>query len=481
MVRPAAARPIGQYLVFDQIASGETATVHLGRLGGLAGFARTVAIKGLREQHTDDPEFVSMFLDEARLASRIHHPNVVPTLDVVQSEDGIFLVMEYVHGESLARLMPAMRSTQAACDVRIVATIMSGVLHGLHAAHEARDEQGHPLGIVHRDVSPQNVLVGVDGVPRVLDFGVAKALSHLQTRRKGQVKGKIAYMAPERVQNKPATRQSDVYAAAVVAWEMLAGQPLFPNNQAAILTAVLHAPIRPPSEVAGRVPGELDRVVLRGLERDPAQRYQTALEMALELERCAGTAPASEIGEWVVSLAHEELAKRDVLLAEIESVASGTRPAQTGRATEAVTVVERRAGAPSIVAVTPTPTSVRRPLGRPMLLGGIGAATGLLVLGAILLFSRTERGDAQAAATDPAASSPSAVTVTSSPTASSTLSDKAAGTEPPSASTSAGAIEPHTRPASSARRSPHAPPPPGCNPPFWIDEQGHKRYKPDCL
>jgi serine/threonine-protein kinase len=483
MVDPAAARPIGRYLLFGEIASGAKATVHLGRLDGPAGFARTVAIKGLREPYAKDPEFVAMFLDEARLAARIHHPNVVPTLDVVQAEDGVFLVMEYVHGESLARLMEAMRSTKRASDVRLAATIMSGVLHGLHAAHEAKDEQGGPLGIVHRDVSPQNILVGVDGVSRVLDFGVAKAVARLQKSGQAQVKGKIAYMAPERVQNQPATRQSDVYAAAVVTWELLTGQSLFPSNQAAILTAVMQDPIRPPSEVAGHVPPALDRVVLRGLERDPEKRYQTALEMGLELERCAGIAAASEIGDWVASLAPEELSKRATLVAEIESGASGAHPTRIDSA-PVPTAVDSRSNTSGVLTATLPPPNQRKPLGRPALLAGIGAAIVLAVLGVVLLFLKGGEGrDAHAAAasSDSVASSASAAPVdTPAAAASSAPSDTAATIE--RRSPSPRSTGPTAHPSSSPRRSKPSPTAPSaCDPPFTIDEHGHKRYKDGCI
>src|SRR5262249_30807867 len=161
------------------------ATVHFGRLLGPVGFSRTVAIKRLHAHFAADPEFVSMFLDEARLAARIRHPNVVPTLDVVATAGELFLVMDYVPGETLSRLIAASNAQRRWIPLPIAAAMACGVLHGLHAAHEAKSERGAPLGIVHRDVSPQNLLVGTDGVPRVLDFGVAKAAGRLQTTRDG--------------------------------------------------------------------------------------------------------------------------------------------------------------------------------------------------------------------------------------------------------------------------------------------------------
>src|ERR1022692_1337015 len=165
-----APRIIGRYALYGKIAQGGLATVHLGRLLGPVGFARTVAIKRMHSQFAEDPEFVSKFLDEARLAARIRHPNVVPTLDVVATDGELFLVMDYVQGETLARLQRLLKAQGKTIPLPIVAALFSGILHGLHAAHEAKNERGEPLGMVHRDVSPQNVIVGTDGVPRVLDF-----------------------------------------------------------------------------------------------------------------------------------------------------------------------------------------------------------------------------------------------------------------------------------------------------------------------
>ncbi|MCL2447368.1 MAG: serine/threonine protein kinase, partial [Polyangiaceae bacterium] len=202
-----------------------------GRLMGSGGFARTVAIKQLHPQFAKDPEFVAMFLDEARLVARIRHPNVVPTLDVVAASSELFHVMEYVQGESLSRLARALRAREERVPLPIVVRIMNDVLQGLHAAHEARDERGVPLHIVHRDVTPQNILVGADGVARLLDFGVAKAAGRAQTTQDGQIKGKLAYMAPEQLMSAGVTRETDLYAASVVLWEMLAGERLFTGER----------------------------------------------------------------------------------------------------------------------------------------------------------------------------------------------------------------------------------------------------------
>ena len=221
--QPPAKRVVGRYEILGEIASGGMATVHYGRLVGPVGFSRLVAIKELHPHFAKDPEFASMLVDEARLAAHIRHPNVVPTLDVVVSAGALLLVMEYVAGASLADLGRASRKAREPIPPSIAVAVVAGVLYGLHAAHEALNERSEPLSIVHRDVSPQNIVVGSDGVPRVLDFGVAKAASRLVTTRDGKVKGKLAYMSPEQLMNGEVDRRADVYAAAVVLWEALVG------------------------------------------------------------------------------------------------------------------------------------------------------------------------------------------------------------------------------------------------------------------
>ncbi len=321
IARNRATRTIGRYAIYGEIASGGMATVHFGRLAGAVGFSRPVAIKCLHPQFAKNPEFRSMFIDEARMVSRIRHQNVVPTLDIVASEDELFLVMEYVQGESLWRLMKAAHDRRVWVPASIAIAIVSHVLHGLHAAHEARSETGKPLQIVHRDVSPQNVLVGTDGAARVLDFGVAHAALHTEATTGEKVKGKISYMAPEQLAGSGVTRQADVYAAAVILWELLAGRRLFyRSNPHALLVDKLRTNVPAPSKINEHVPKGVDAIVLRGLARDPADRYATAREMAVALEGCGKLATLSEVGEWVEKTAHDALAKRARAIADCESL-----------------------------------------------------------------------------------------------------------------------------------------------------------------
>ncbi len=314
---------IGRYALYDEIASGGMATVHIGRLLGPVGFSRTVAIKRMHANLAKDPEFVSMFLDEARLAARIRHPNVIGTLDVVALSGELFLVMEYVHGESLFRLMKTARDSGRPIPLPIASAILVGVLDGLHAAHEATNEREEPLAIVHRDVSPHNVIVGAnDGLARVLDFGIAKAADRTHSTRDGQIKGKLSYMAPEQLSSGVVDRTSDVYSASVILWEALTGARLFPGETElkSMVMKVLSTEPDPPSRYVPDIPPELEALVMQGLAKDPATRTQTAREMARRLQKVVPVAPASDVAEWVQSMAGNVIGERARRVAIIEQM-----------------------------------------------------------------------------------------------------------------------------------------------------------------
>ncbi|HQM10657.1 MAG TPA: serine/threonine-protein kinase [Polyangiaceae bacterium] len=323
-------RPIlslGRYALYGEIAAGGMATVHFGRMSSLGGFSRTVAIKRMRQEIARDPVFVAMFLDEARLTSRIEHPNVVATLDVIAEQGEVFLVMEYIRGESLQRLRRAAKSRQEMVPVPVAVSIMGQVLAGLHAAHEALGEGGTPLGIVHRDVSPQNIMVGEDGISRIMDFGIAKAESRLQITRDGQMKGKLPYMAPEQLSGgrSKIDRRVDIFSSAVVLWELLASRSLFrADHPGETLANVLSAPIPSLTAIRSDIPSTLDHVMQRALSRSPEQRPQTAEQFASELEESIQAGPASPrvVAAWVASLAGEVLVNRTQYVREMESLSS---------------------------------------------------------------------------------------------------------------------------------------------------------------
>jgi serine/threonine-protein kinase len=324
---------IGRYALFDEIASGGMATVYFGRLIGAAGFARQVAIKRLSSRLVSDEATRAMFVDEARLGARIHHPNVVQTLDVVGHGDELLLVMEYVHGETLSRLAKSARARHEHIPVPIAVAIVTDLLQGLHAAHEARTEDDVALNIVHRDVSPQNVIVGRDGVSRVLDFGIARADVRSELTREGIVKGKVAYMAPEQLLGETVTRQTDIFAAGVVLWELLTGKRLLlggENGDSLLVDTLLRGTFDPPSHHRPSLDPAIDAIVMCALERDPADRFATTSDMARTLEGVSLVATSTQVGEWVQSLAGESLAERGRKLSAFER--AETRPAPARRA-----------------------------------------------------------------------------------------------------------------------------------------------------
>jgi len=331
---------VGRYTLFGEIAKGGMATVHFGRMCSLGGFSKTVAIKRMRKDIALDPEFVAMFLDEARLAARIEHPNVVATLDVVADSGEVFLVMEYVKGETLARLGRASEGRAERVPVPVAASVICGALNGLHAAHEAVGESGQRLEIVHRDVSPQNVLVGEDGVARITDFGIAKAETRLQVTQDGQMKGKLGYMAPEQLGhggNPKIDRRVDLFTAAIVFWEMLAGRRLFlAETPAETIGNILTGSIPPLSSLRDDVPAALDQVIARALSRDANGRPATADAFAIAIEEAVDHRMASPrlVGNWVMSLAGNTLENRNRYVREIESIASMQTPGAAARPPE---------------------------------------------------------------------------------------------------------------------------------------------------
>jgi eukaryotic-like serine/threonine-protein kinase len=310
---------VGRYLIFDEIGVGGMASVHLGMLTGAVGFRRIVALKQLHTRFINDPDFVAQFINEARLASRIHHANVVQTLDVVWTGTQLLLVLEYVDGDTLNRVLRTAVERGSLIPIDVACSIVVGLLQGLHAAHEVKDEEGVPLDIVHRDVSPQNILIARDGVARVLDFGVAKALAQSPNTQSGLLKGKFGYMAPEQILRGHVDRRTDVFAAGVVLWETLLCRRLFQStkNVEQALSRVVAAEIPAPSTYRPEIPPSLDAIVLRAVDRDPERRFQSAEELAIALENCVTVARPHVVKTWFEPLASPELVQRAELIRKI--------------------------------------------------------------------------------------------------------------------------------------------------------------------
>lgn len=494
---PAQPRSENRYLIFGQIGSGGMATVQYARLTGPAGFSRPVAIKRLHPHLANDPAFASLFLDEARLSARIVHANVVSTLDILSQPEEIAVVMEYVHGESLSELLALARKRATAVPVKVAATLLVGVLHGLHAAHETRGEDGELLGIVHRDVSPENILVGSDGVPRLLDFGIAQAKGRLRATPAGELKGKLAYMAPEQYAGEAVDRRVDIWGASVVLWECLTGQRLFVGeNDAAVVSAVMTHEIEAPSRFVEGIPPELDALVLRGLSREPALRFATARDMAAALERAVSLASQAQVSDWLQGLAGERLRSRAAMLTQLQRAAEvrGASPMLGAEATRRVPAAIP--GGPAIpagaslaqaeaqgAARSASGMRLRRPA--PLVLGGLLL---LFLLGAAWLASTLHgpwRMSPAQAAPEPVSSPPPSARrqapelapsppVPEAPAPSVEEPPEAAATNAPSA-------------PSRARPAPARPKVTGkrrqvdCQQPFVVDALGIRRIKPECL
>jgi len=407
--------------------------------------------------------------------------------------------MEYIEGESLSKLLRAARDVGETAPAPIVAAILVGVLHGLHAAHEAKDEDGAPLGIVHRDVSPQNIIVGIDGVPRVLDFGIAHAAVRVHTTEDGSRKGKVAYMAPEQLRGEELDRRADVFATAVVCWEALTGKRLFAGDSPTQIAAdVANLPIDPPSTLVPGVPPELDEVVMNGLARDREERFQTARAMAVALESAAPLASARRIGEWVERLAERALADRSARVAAVESTSTTALAGPSaGRISQVMTVVSVPPRAPAHadqdapstgwpvrteLSATGHPTVATSTVGRSFVV------TTLIALACVALglaaYARMVTREAPRSGSDLPPRAMASVAPPPEPRSSEALLSESAPSAPAAPATVgssysfAASSSPPRRTATTA--PPRKPPAESCVPPYVI-EDGVKRYKPECV
>ena len=286
-------RRIGRYECLATLGSGGMATVYLARLRGPRAFEKLVALKCLHGHLADRKDMIDMFLDEGRIAAEVAHPNVCTVFDCGQAGDTHYIAMELVLGRSAAALRDALAESPATLDararVRCAVAVAIDVCEGLHAAHELTDDQGRNLGVVHRDVSAQNVLVGYDGVTRLLDFGVAGGYGRYHRTVTGEIKGTLAYMAPEQIDGE-SDRRADVWSIGVVLWELLTLRRLFAGHTTMeTVFAVGNEPLVPPSAYESETPRALDEVVLRMLARDPAARFATAVEAAEALRQTLAT------------------------------------------------------------------------------------------------------------------------------------------------------------------------------------------------
>lgn len=322
---------IAQFDIVRRLGAGGMAEVFLAKKRGAEGTFKVVVVKRILPDFTTSRRFRAMFIDEAQLATRLNHPNVVQVYEFSnEGDEGHILAMEYVEGCDLGHLMSAAKGAATGVPPWVAAWIIAEAAKGLHYAHEKRDEGGAPLDIVHRDVSPQNIHVGIDGVARVLDFGIAKATNRVQETRTDQIKGKVAYMSPEQLARGPIDRRADVYSASVVLWEALTGVRLFKAEDVpSLVYSIINDDVEPPSSVVPDLPAGLDEIVMKGLDREASNRWSSAREMAVALETLLSPAAPRDIGEWVERTGGEALTWRLDLVQRIERETSRPHSLQT--------------------------------------------------------------------------------------------------------------------------------------------------------
>jgi len=333
--RPAAPERIGRYQLCFELASGGMASVYLARADGPPGFQKVVALKRIHPHLALEKDYVEMFLDEARIASRITHPNVCSVFDFGEASGEYFIAMEYLVGEPLSRLhrrivANAGQRSSALLPARM-ARIVAQACEGLHAAHELKDVDGESLQVVHRDVSAENLFVTYDGTTQVVDFGIAHARQRVHQTEAGQVKGTFPYMAPEQMTAGSVDRRVDIWALGTVLWELLTLRRLFMRDtDVNTMYAVLSAEIQPPSAYRDEVTPELDEIVLKALRRNPDERWQTAREMGKALRRALAKEPEligpAEIADWMTELFPDGEARKQRLM-EIARISETTEHA----------------------------------------------------------------------------------------------------------------------------------------------------------
>ena len=276
----------GKYTLIDRIAVGGMAEIFLARQAGLEGFEKTIVIKRIRPHLSGQKGFVKMFLNEAKLAAQLNHPNIVQIYDLGKISDTYFIAMEYIFGRDMRRIIPKAESLGIPFPMVYALKIASSICEGLYYAHQRTDIYGNPLHIVHRDVTPENIFVSFDGTVKVLDFGIAKAANQIEQTRAGEIKGKLSYMSPEQAMGQPLDGRSDIFSLGVVLYEWITGFKLFTgDSEVAILKSITDGKIYAPSYFKADIPEAVEQILMRALDKDRDQRYQTAWDMQYDIDQ----------------------------------------------------------------------------------------------------------------------------------------------------------------------------------------------------
>ncbi len=280
------AHRFGKYTLIDRIAVGGMAEIFLARQAGLEGFEKTIVIKRIRPHLSNQKSFVKMFLNEAKLAAQLNHPNIVQIYDLGKIADTYFIAMEYIFGRDMRRIIPKADAMGIPFPMVYALKIASSVCEGLFYAHQKTDIYGNPLNIVHRDITPENIFVSFDGTVKILDFGIAKAANQIEQTRAGEIKGKLSYMSPEQCMGKPLDHRSDIFSLGVVLYEWVTGFKLFTgDSEVAILKSITESKIYAPSYFKADIPEAVERILMKALEKDRELRYQTAWDMQYDIDQ----------------------------------------------------------------------------------------------------------------------------------------------------------------------------------------------------
>lgn len=368
----------GRYQLLKRLARGGMGEVWLARQAGMQGFEKLVVIKRILPHLAEDEEFVNMFLDEGKIAAKLNHSNIVNIFDLGQEGEYFFLAMEYLHGEDVRRIWKQAAKAGTALPPALACRIIADACAGLDFAHKRTDERGEPLNIVHRDISPHNIIVTFDGAVKVIDFGIARARGRLAHTATGALKGRFEYMSPEHAAGYDIDHRSDIFALGVVLWESLSGRRLFKrDSETATLLAVAQCQVPPPSELNADIPPELDAVLMKALAPKREDRFEDAAALRLALENWLVEArqPASSahLGAFMRSLYAERLEKEASLGHPVIEEVTHSRTAS-----QAATKIEPRA----VTKVEPPPAPRSK---APMIVAGILAVAALT---AVLLFGR---------------------------------------------------------------------------------------------
>jgi serine/threonine protein kinase len=396
-------RLFGRYELLLEMARGGMATLYLARASGPRRFQKLVAVKRIHDHLAQEARFIKMFMDEAHITARNDHPNVASVFDMGAEGSAYFLVMEYVHGEDLVALLRTASENRGELPWPYAVRIVCDAAAGLHAAHELKNASGEPLNVVHRDVSPQNILITYDGNVKVVDFGIAYAAERLSQTRTGTIKGKAAYMAPEQVQGLPVDRRADVFSLGIVLWEAICLQRLFrEDSDAATLRRVEHADVPPPRTIRSDLPDDLQRIVLKALSKAPSDRYQTAIELGSALEQYLVSSDQyvshNDLALWMQRQFERQKDDKDACIRGALCDASSSACAELtlpppGKAAQGTSPEHAAVSAGSLSEPARRPSTRRRRWGVFALLVGGFLASGVIALAVFLAEGR--RGDSQ--------------------------------------------------------------------------------------